>query len=296
MADRYTYVPYFGLFVMLAWGVGDLLKRFGMGTIVFAGLFAVASVALGFVAFVQTSHWRDNESIYRHTLAVTGDNYLVNLNLCAHFLAENRIDEASPFCLETVRINPEFSDSQNMLGIFHMKKGKYADAEKSFLKALEISPDFMLARLNLVAAQSILGKPEEAEANLGSLATSAGGRIPSASFIEPLNNLALGWSRAGNPEKAAENLTRLLALDPNNAPARGNLALMFLELKRYEEAQQLIESAIQLSPKEAAGYNTYGLILLAQNRKLEAKGMFEKALELKPDAPDIKANLKKAEE
>lgn len=296
MADRYTYVPYFGLFVMLVWGIGDLLKKIGAGTIVFAGLFAAASIALGYLAFVQTTHWRNSESVYRHALEVTGDNFLVTLNLCTYFLVDDRADDAGPFCAESVRINPNFADSQNALGIYHLKKGKYPEAEANFLRALELVPGNLLARLNLVAAQAIQRRPAEAEQNLETLAPEAGRGLPATAFIEPLNNLARAWADQGNYEKAAENLTRILALDPNNAPARGNLALMFLNLKRYEEAQKLIESAIQLSPKEAAGYNTYGLILMAQDRRLEAKGMFEKALELKPDAPDIQANLKKATE
>ena len=291
MADRYTYVPYFGLFIMLVWGIGDLLKH---NEKAFFAVFAIAVAAFSILSFRQTSFWKDNETLYRRTLAVTGGNFLISHNLCYTLTLENRLDEAEPLCREAIRLKPNYFEGYNTLGILQMKRGQYAEAEQSFEKALEIAPNSSLVYANMSVAESLQKKPEEAEANLEKAVKTNNGSITNEVWINALNNLAISFSEQKKYEKAAENLVRILALDPNNAPARGNLALMFYHLKRYDEAQKLVETAIQLSPNEAIAYNTYGLILLEQNRRTEAAGLFERALQLKPDYAEARENLKKA--
>src|SRR6476660_3385091 len=92
LADRYTYVPYFGLFIMLVWGIGDLLKS----KKAFFAVFAIAIIVFAGLSFRQASFWKNNETLYRHTLAVTKDNFLISHNLCYTLTLENRLDEAEP--------------------------------------------------------------------------------------------------------------------------------------------------------------------------------------------------------
>ncbi|HVE56103.1 MAG TPA: tetratricopeptide repeat protein [Pyrinomonadaceae bacterium] len=290
LADRYTYVPYFGLFIMLVWGIGDLLKS---KKAFFAG-FAIAVIVFAGLSFRQTSFWKDNETLYRRTLAVTKDNFLISHNLCYTLTFENRLDEAEPLCRTSIALNPNFFEAYNTLGILQLKRGQNAEAEQSFQEALRLAPGYALGNANLSVAQALLGKPVEAEASLEKAVRLSGNSVPPEVWINALNDLAIAYTAQKNYEKAAENLARILAIDFNNAPARGNLALTFYQLKRYDEAQKLIESAIVLNPNEAVAYNTYGLILLDQNRRTEAAGLFEKALQLKPDFPEAKENLKRA--
>lgn len=290
MADRYTYVPYFGLFIMLAWGIGDLLKS----KKAFFAVFAVAVVVFSGLSLRQTAFWKNNETLYRRTLAVTKDNFLISHNLCYTLILENRLDEAEPLCRASLDIKPEFFEAYNTLGILQLKRAQYAEAEQSFKTVLEKMPNFSLAYANLSVAQSLQKKPDEAEANLEKAVRMNDGKVSNEVWINALNNLAIAFSEQQKYEKAAENLTRILIIDQNNAAARANLALTLYHLKRYDEAQKLVETAIQLNPNEAAGYNIYGMILLEQNRRTEAVGLFEKALQLNPEHTDAKENLKKA--
>ena len=290
MADRYTYIPYFGLFIMLAWGLGDLLKSKRAFYAVLAGAVIVCSI----LSFRQTALWRDNETLYRHTLAVTKDNFLISHNLCFTLTLEDRTSEAEPLCRRAVELNPNFYEGYNTLGILQLKRGQAAEAEANFRKVLEIAPRFTLAYANLAVAESLQKKPEDAEASLEKAVRFNDGKVSNQIWIDALNNLARAYSEQGKHEKAAENLTRILLIDQANAPARANLALTFNRLKRYDEAQKLIESAIQLSPTEPAVYNIYGTMMLEQNRNPEAAAFFEKALQLKPDYAEAKENLKKA--
>lgn len=289
MADRYTYVPYFGLFIMLAWGVGDLLnsKR------AFFAVFAIAIVIFSILSHRQTSFWKDNETLYTRTLAVTKDNFLISHNLCYTLTLENRLDEAEPLCRRTIELNPNFFEGYNTLGILLIKRGQYAEAEQNFKKVLETAPRFTLAYANLSVAQSLQKKAEESEINLEKAVRFNDGRVTNEVWVNALNNLATAYNEQGKYEKAAENLTRILIIDPNNAQARANLALTLSRLGRYDEAQKLIETAIQLSPNEAAAFNIYGLIMLGQNRSIEARGLFERALQLNPNFTEALENLKK---
>jgi tetratricopeptide (TPR) repeat protein len=290
MADRYTYIPYFGLFIMLAWGVGDLTKS----KRAFYGFFALAVIVFSILSFRQTAFWQNSETLYRHTLAVTRDNFLISHNLCYTLVLEDRLDEAEPLCRAAIDLNPNFYEGYNTLGILQIKRGQAARAEQSFKKVLEIAPGFTLANANLSVAESLQKKPEEAEASLEKAVRFNDGKVSNEVWIKALNNLALAYNEQGKYEKAAENLTRILSIDANNAPARANLALTLNRLKRYDEAQKLIESAIRINPNEAAAYNIYGTMLLEQNRLREAVPLFEKALQLKPDDAEAKENLKKA--
>lgn len=294
LADRYTYVPFFGLFIMLVWGADDLFKKFKLNKTAFAALFAVATIIFAFVSFNQTKFWRNSETLYRHTLAVTQNNYLISHNLCHYLMNANRLDEAEPFCRSSIEMNPLYANAYNTLGIIQFKRGQTGEAEKSFLQALQIAPDSALSYANLSVAQSILIKPEEAEANLQKAMLLGGNSVEPQLWINALNDVAFAYNAKGNYEKAAEYLTKLLAINPNDAAARGNLALTLSKMKRFDEAHKLIDPIVQTAPNDPNVYNTYGLILLEENRNTEAAAQFEKALQLKPDFEEAKTNLKKA--
>lgn len=294
MADRYTYIPYFGLFIMLVWGINDVFAKFNFNKNILRVLFGAAIIIFALISFKQTSLWRNNEILYKHALAVTKDNYLISYNLCYTLMLEDRLDEAEPYCFTTLRLKPNFYEAQNTLGILELKRGRNAEAEKYFQEALKLAPGYGLVYANLSIAQALLKRPEEAEASLEKAVRLSANSINNEVWINALNDLALAYTEQKNYQKVAENLLRILAIDPNNANARANLALTFYYLERYDEAKQLIETAIQLNPNEAAAYNTYGLLLMRENRQTEAAGLFAKAVQLNPNFTEAKENLKKA--
>lgn len=292
MADRYTYVPYFGIFIMLVWGVGDLVKKFELDQKIALALFGAVIIIFALVSFYQTSRWRDNETLYKHTLGVTGDSYLISHNLCYTLTFEDRLDEAEPYCRDSLRIKPDYSNAHNTLGILELKRGRFAESEQDFLEVLRHSPNDAFGYSNIAVVQALLGKPEEAEANLEKAVRLSGNTVQANDWIKTLNDIAAAYAQKNNYQKAAENFTRILAIDQNNMSARGNLALALSKLNRYDEAQKLIETVVQLSPNDAAAYNIYGLILLGKNRNADAIEKFETALRLLPEFAEAKENLK----
>ena len=294
MADRYTYVPYFGLFIILVWGAADLFRALALPKALFFVVFGTFIAGLTPVAFNQTTYWKNNEILYKRTLAVTEKNFLISHNLCHHLILEDRLDEAESFCRQSIADRPDYFEAYNTYGILLIKRREYAAAEEQFKRTLELRGDYAIAYANIAVAQALLGKPEEAEANLEKAVRLSGDSASPSTWINTLRDVALAYGEKKNYEKAAENLKRIVFIDPDNVPARANLALAFSKLNRFDEALQVIEPVAHANYNDAAVYNAYGLALLGKNRKTDAAEQFDKALKLKPDFTEAKENLKKA--
>src|SRR5215831_11152218 len=94
-ADRYTYLPQIGLYIMIAWTVGDLLVESTRLRRVLVGVIAAMAVAsLGARAFGQTAYWKNSETLWNHALAVTGENDVAHNNLGFLFLRRGELDKA----------------------------------------------------------------------------------------------------------------------------------------------------------------------------------------------------------
>jgi hypothetical protein len=80
-ADRYTYLPHIGLYLLVTWGIVDLTARWRYRAQALGTAAAVAIIALTWRASVQASYWRDSRSLWEHTLAVTSNNDVAHTNL-----------------------------------------------------------------------------------------------------------------------------------------------------------------------------------------------------------------------
>lgn len=195
MADRYTYVPLIGLFIMLTWGLRDfgfwiLDLRFGRKCETRALHFAVPAGAvillLSVLTALQASYWRDSVTLFEHALRVTEHN----------------------------------SVAHNNLGTALMDRGRYDEAAIHFSKAFEEAPSNTDALNNLGVMLLVLGKPAEA----ASVFTNVLERMPTDATVE--SNLGVAFMQEGNAEAARQHLMRALELDPNCDKARQARALL----------------------------------------------------------------------
>ncbi|MFN3330199.1 MAG: tetratricopeptide repeat protein, partial [Pyrinomonadaceae bacterium] len=137
MADRYTYIPYFGLFIALVWGVGELAERLNLQRIaVIVGF--LATIALSILAYKQTSYWRNSETLYRYSLSVVGESFLIAYNFCLVLMRQDRLEEAEEFCQKAAIWNREYPSAYNALGIIKMIKQDYEAAVNYFSMALSL--------------------------------------------------------------------------------------------------------------------------------------------------------------
>jgi tetratricopeptide (TPR) repeat protein len=110
---------------------------------------AAIVVALALAARVQASYWRDSETLWNHTIAVTKDNYFAHASLADLLVRRGRVSEAIAHSEEALRIRPGDADAQNNLGLALLQTGDVKRAVAHLQKALEIDPGHMNAEVNL---------------------------------------------------------------------------------------------------------------------------------------------------
>ncbi len=139
-ADRYTYIPLTGLFVMIAWGSGELLERFKFRQAVLTAAGLAAVLACSVVTWNQVSHWRDGITLFEHTLSVTENNWVAHHNLAWELHRKGRLAEAQHHFEETLRIHPTLAVAHYNLGRVHFDQDRNDDARHSFEQALALDP------------------------------------------------------------------------------------------------------------------------------------------------------------
>ena len=151
-ADRYTYIPLTGLFIMAVWGIPDVAKglKYREGILMLlAGAVITVSAAL---SWQQLGYWQDNDSLYRHTLNVTADNYVIHNNLGIVLANRWNLDAAIQEFQEALRINPKYSEAHYNLGMTFAIKGNVDAAIQELQEALRLNPEHPKAQLNLGVA------------------------------------------------------------------------------------------------------------------------------------------------
>jgi hypothetical protein len=196
MADRYTYVPFIGLFIIVVWGLNDLWARCGFPQAALAGLAGLTLVFLMLPTWLQVVYWSDSITQWRHTLDVTVDNYVAHLNLGMAYRSEGKRREALHHAAEAslsreealrqfmlaLRLRPDLPVTHNGVGVALYDQGKMAEALAQFNAALQIAPRDAATHIYLGWAYLKLGdvdrattcfetalaiKPDLADAHLG---------------------------------------------------------------------------------------------------------------------------------
>jgi tetratricopeptide (TPR) repeat protein len=140
-ADRWTYLPHLGILM----GALSFCNRSKLRSIVRA----VAMAAVAFLSFKTIPEWKDSESIFRHALKTTPDNFMAHNNLGTALEEIGNFKEADEHYEEAVRLNPTYAEAINNLGIARMRQSRIEEAIHLFQRALQIDPSLLVARQNL---------------------------------------------------------------------------------------------------------------------------------------------------
>ena len=134
MADRYAYIPMLGVFIIIAWGAGDLVEKWHLPQSVPITASAVALIALGVMLSLQVSFWRDNVTLWTHTLAITQQNYTAEDMLASALLAEGKIDEGIPHLRQALLYYPTDAMATLNLATYDQMRGDYSSALEGYSK------------------------------------------------------------------------------------------------------------------------------------------------------------------
>jgi Tfp pilus assembly protein PilF len=163
LADRYTYIPLIGIFVMLAWGVADLIARLRVDRRVAGGVVGSLFVVMAVATWHQARFWRSSFTLFEHAIEVTDDNWLAHLNLATAYMEIRAYDRAIEHLHEALRIRPNYANTYNNLGNAYFNLNNPGLAIDNYKKALSIDEDFVPARRNLVRAYLRWGYRDLAE-------------------------------------------------------------------------------------------------------------------------------------
>jgi len=160
MADRYTYVPLIGLFLMLVWGGAELAGKRRGGVPAAAGASALAVGILCTLSVTQIGYWRNSYDLFGHALAVVEDNWLAHNNMGILLARQYRQGEAIFHFRESVRINPEGAMGFRNLGTAYQSTGNPALAIEAFREAVRINPNDVEAHYRLGYAYLLSGNTD----------------------------------------------------------------------------------------------------------------------------------------
>jgi hypothetical protein len=124
MADRFTYLPLVGIFIVVAWGAVDLAGRHAGLRTAFALAGCAAVLACAAVTRQQLCYWLDSESLFRHAIAVTQGNFLAHNNLGTALYEQHRYDEAVDQLEQAIAEKPDYVYAHNNLGLALFAKGQ----------------------------------------------------------------------------------------------------------------------------------------------------------------------------
>lgn len=149
MADRYTYVPLIGLFIILAWGVPQLEDRWRHKTKLISAILATLFPIIITTSWIQARYWQNSITLFRHTLDVTSANFVIQNNLGFELALQGRTDDAIKHYKEALRINPDFEMSYINLGKALLSQGKLDKSINYYQALLTMKPSYAGIHHNL---------------------------------------------------------------------------------------------------------------------------------------------------
>jgi tetratricopeptide (TPR) repeat protein len=281
MADRFTYVPLIGLFILVSWGVPSLFRTRQR---VVSALAVSAVVACAVVAHAQVQAWKSDDTLWTHALDVIPDNFFAHNSLGRRLYDGGRTNEAAQHFSEAVRLGPDFPDAHNNLGLVFLRQGRLDDAIAQFREAIRLGPT--AEALNaLSAALAQRGDLDEAIARgLEAVRLEPG-------LAEAHYNLGLTLARLGRLDDALGSYAEARRLKPDLAAVHRGMGEALAQLGRLNEAISAYREAVRLEPASPDARHGLGVALAAQGHLDEAIAQYTEAVRFAPDRADFHNDL-----
>ncbi len=243
MADRYTYVPLVGLFMMAAWAAKDIAASRPALRIPMAVSGAAIVSAFSILSWQQARHWENSIALFEHTLRLSPQNSTALANLGEAYLSDGRAEEAIGPIEAALAQNPEGLGNLRNLGSAYRLVGRYKDAEEQLWHAVQLDPE----------------------------------------SPKTYSHLGLVFVDQGQNSRAQLHFERALALDPDYFPAHVNLGNALLEQELFLEALSHYRFVLKRYPEHADALTNMGAVLLLLEDYEDAIPFFQRALEIVPD-------------
>jgi tetratricopeptide (TPR) repeat protein len=210
MADRYTYFPAIGIFLVVAFGGWELAGRHLLVKKIFFPAAVLVLAGCVVLTEIQLQYWRSDETLFSHAVAVTGENEIAHLNLGVVYEKEGRLDEAMREYRAALKINLRREHTHSNIADLLDLTGHPQEALAEYEVALKLNPNSALTHLNLGTLRVELGQFAEAAAEFAEAA-----QLDPADARPPYENAKL-LLKQGRDAEAVGELRKALQLDADN--------------------------------------------------------------------------------
>ncbi|MDA8402623.1 MAG: tetratricopeptide repeat protein [Desulfobacteraceae bacterium] len=285
LADRWAYIPFIGIFIIISWGVPELIPHHRLKPKVLAVASVFLLIILSAATWRQTSYWHNSQTLFEHALEVTSGNYLAHNNLGSYLQKQKQFDEAERHYLKAIEIKPDNYLSYCNLGDTFNAMGRNDEAIRNYLESLRIAPLYTRAHEKLADALNAEGRYREAE-----------NHYREAIILQPdnpktHNNLAALYLGQGKLDAAAFHSRQALRILPDYADAHFNLGNALYKKGRIDDAIRHFLKALELNQHLAEARINLADAYFRQGKLDDAIGQYQKALAQKPDSAEAHANL-----
>ena len=287
MSDRFTYIPYLGLFFILAKTYSDIES----GKIKTGLKSMLPYLAAGFVAMcavltiLQNTAWKSSVALWENNTAKNPNDPLSWSNLGLAYDALEDYEKAAKSYEQAIKVDPTYFDANFNLAVAFNKLKSYDDAAKMFGRAMELKPDFADSWYGRGQVYMTKGDFPKAIADLEKFAL-MDSKEPKDKIQ---SSLGMAYAGAGQNERAlaAYDLALKIKADPEYHFRKGNT---LAGMGKMQEAIACYDAALAISPEFADAVNNKGNAYASMGKFTEALAFFDKAIAMKPDAPNFKCN------
>lgn len=272
-ADRYTYLPQIGLYIMIACGGSAWCGQRPWRRRILASGSVLILAGLLALAHTQTTYWKNSTTLWTHTLACTSGNYLAHYNLGVVLTTQRKTEEAISQYEQALQFKPDYADAHINLANALADLGKSDEAIQHYERALQLTPNAANVHNDLGTALADEGRFDEAIQQYEQ-ALRLKPDYANAHF-----NLGIDFAAQGKLDEAISHYEQALRLKPEYAEAHCNLGNVLVRQRKLEEAVSHYRDALQIEPDYTRAHINIGIVLANQGKLPEARNHLEQALD-----------------
>lgn len=281
MANRYTYLPFLGLYLVVASVLARLFRSSRVSNVI-VGLVGVLGLAvLCFDSYSKIGYWKNTETLFTYVVEHSPSNYLARNNLGLALKERGDLAAAITQFELALESNPRYEEAINNLGIIEAEAGRFQQAASLLGHVLEIDPEHATASHNLAKVYHSLGQRDLA-LELFDVAIKANPVFAMAYYDKGYVLLELG-----RLEAAELAFRKAFEADPRLSDALVNLAFSLDSQGRFAEAEEVYRDAFERFPSESLIVQNLAGLLIRLNRSDEGDAVYEEGIRNNPANVDL---------
>ena len=286
VADHWQYLPLAGVVALVAAGAGVAVLRLHGPKRHYARAAGVAVLSiLGVMTFYQSRIYRDQYTLWQHTLERNPAAWMAHNNLGNLLREDGRTEDSLRHLRLALDLAPDDPDLHHNLAAAYLQAKDLENAERHARAALKLDPQHVKALNNL----AMLLAEKGANSAASQMFEKALSIHPGASYV--LNNYGLHLMKRGDYAGAQKRFEAAVSASPDYALGYANYGRLLRKMGRLDEAVESLRHAVSLSPRSASFHNALGEMQAEQGEHLRATAHFSKALEIRPGHPKAGRNL-----